>query len=76
METNEPAKRDRYQEVEKELMKLVKEIEAIEEGDRKRIRAEDLPRIIRNRKEIAAMSHQSRQGSGESSRQDRRSMWS
>ena len=35
METNEPAKRDRYQEVEKELMKLVKEVEAIEEGDLK-----------------------------------------
>lgn len=35
METSEPAKRERYQEVEKELMKLVEAIEEIEEGDLK-----------------------------------------
>ena len=35
METNESTKRDRYQEAEKELMKLVEEIEEIEEGDLK-----------------------------------------
>jgi len=31
METSEPAKRERYQEVEKALLKLVEEIEEIEE---------------------------------------------
>lgn len=35
METNEPAKRERYQEVEKALLKLLEEIEEIEEGDLK-----------------------------------------
>ncbi len=35
METSEPAKRERYQEVVKALMKLVEEIEEIEEGDLK-----------------------------------------
>ena len=35
METSELAKRERYQEVEKELLKLVEAIEGIEEGDLK-----------------------------------------
>jgi len=35
METSEPAKRERYQEVVKALMQLVEEIEEIEEGDLK-----------------------------------------
>ncbi len=35
METSEPAKREHYQEVEKALLKLVEEIEEIEEGDLK-----------------------------------------
>ena len=35
METSEPAKRERYQEAEKALLKLVEEIEEIEEGDLK-----------------------------------------
>ena len=35
METSEPAKRERYQEVEKALLKLVEEIEEVEEGDLK-----------------------------------------
>lgn len=33
METNEQAQRERYQEVERALVKLVEEIEEIEEGD-------------------------------------------
>ena len=35
METSEPAKGERYQEVVKALMKLVEEIEEIEDGDLK-----------------------------------------
>ena len=37
METSEQAKRERYQEVEKALMKLVEEIEEMEEGDLKEL---------------------------------------
>ncbi len=33
METNEQAQRERYQEVERTLVKLVEEIEGIEDGD-------------------------------------------
>jgi hypothetical protein len=35
METNEPTQRERYQEVEKTLVKLVEEIEGIEDGNLK-----------------------------------------
>ena len=35
METNETAKREQYQEAEQELMKLIEEVEGIEEGDLK-----------------------------------------
>ena len=33
METNEQAQRERYQEVERTLVKLVEELEGIEDGD-------------------------------------------
>jgi len=33
METNEQAQRERYQEVERALVKLVEEIEEVEDGD-------------------------------------------
>ena len=35
METNEQAQRERYQEVERTVVKLVEEIEEIEDGDLK-----------------------------------------
>ena len=35
METNETAKREQYQEAEKELMKVIEEVEGMEEGDLK-----------------------------------------
>src|SRR2546430_16544309 len=37
METNEQAQRERYQEVERTLVKLVEEIEEIEDGDLKEL---------------------------------------
>ncbi|HXZ05075.1 MAG TPA: hypothetical protein VEH81_09580 [Ktedonobacteraceae bacterium] len=37
METNEATQRERYQEVEKSLMKLVEAIEAIEDGNLKEL---------------------------------------
>ncbi len=37
METNEQAQRERYQEVERTLVKLVEEIEGIEDGDVKEL---------------------------------------
>ena len=37
METNEPAQRESYQEVERTLVKLVEEIEEIEDGDLKKL---------------------------------------
>jgi hypothetical protein len=56
METNETAKREPYQEAEKELIKLIEEVEGILRRRSQRVRAEDLSGDLPNRQEVNGMS--------------------